>query len=177
MKFLQFALDRGQLVSGNEVTTLNERELASGRSLRRPQNTPSVRNNCTSSGSSNNDVTALPPLQQFDSMPFEKFLAIEYKMSKKLAGMIRHALCYIDIPAPSDTSVSSASTTKSVSTGQALDMLYANINCIGKFGETPFITCMYGSAELPQAFCRLVFMCYVYMCVCICMCICVYVPA
>ena len=167
MKFLHFALDRGQLVSGKEVSTLNERELAAGRSLRRPQNThiPTARATigAPNSNSTSADSSAVSPLQQFDALPFDAFLSTEYRMSKKLAGMIRHALCYIDTPTTSGTSASSLSAAESVSTGHALDLLYTNINCIGKFGETPFITCMYGASELPQAFCRYVYLCiYLY---------------
>lgn len=33
--------------------------------------------------------------------------------------------------------------------------LYRFLNSFGRFGRMAYITCMYGSAELSQAFCRL----------------------
>ena len=130
MKFLQLTIDWGQNQEGNTVTTLNERELAHGRSLKRPQNKKQTvqqqeqpeESPCTSEDDFRSHLDSL-------------------KVSKRLQDVIIHALC-----------LHGGGTLRSE---DALKFLYQHINALGKFGETAFLSILYGSAELPQAFCRM----------------------
>lgn len=46
-------------------------------------------------------------------------------------------------------------TTEDVSFQDGLDSLKRFLGSLGRFGKTPFLYCLYGSGEIPQAFCRL----------------------
>lgn len=48
-----------------------------------------------------------------------------------------------------------AMTTEDVSFQEGLDNLKRFLGSLGRFGKTPFLYCLYGSGEIPQAFCRL----------------------
>jgi len=133
MKFLQLTIDWGQNHEGNTVSTLNERELAQGRSLKRPQNKKQV-------------VQQQEPPEEAPRNPCageEDFrLHLDsLKVSKRLQDVIIHALC-----------LHGGGTLRSE---EAMKFLYQHMNALGKFGETAFLSIMYGSAELPQAFCRM----------------------
>ena len=138
MKFLQFAMDRGQSFKGNEVSTLNERELMIGRALRRPQN----------KGVDVNDY------YMYDSIPFHEYLKIN-KVSDKLQNIIVHALCFHEKKFKPNADDDEYDSRTFISTVEALNNLHQNIDSIGRFGTTPFITPVYGSTEISQAFCRM----------------------
>lgn len=78
MKFLQFVSDWGLTNTGSDVTTVNERELAQGRSLQRPQN---KENNINSYN-----------VEEYLDQPFHLFLN-NCKLSVKLQSIVSHALC------------------------------------------------------------------------------------
>ena len=60
MKFLQFASDWGQYHAGEELSTLNERELSKGAALLRPQN----------KGFNSSEFST----EGFEEKPFKEFL-------------------------------------------------------------------------------------------------------
>ncbi len=129
MKFHQFVADWGRINCGTEVTSLNESELAIGRSLYRPQNKQLA--------SSGYNVDA------FIDKPFEDFLT-DCKISPKLQRIVIYALCCHKAPMR-----------KTYLTRDALNDMYMHIDSIGRFGETAFLTPLYGASEVVQAFCRM----------------------
>lgn len=134
MKVLQHTMDRGQRKEGHKggATTLNERDLMMGRALRRPQNTPEI----------------VVPEGNEDETSFEDYLA-KHKVPPRLQDIIAHGLCLFN------ESIHESKSNDQIKTGEALDTLYRHVDSIGRYGTTPFITCMYGSAEIAQAFCRM----------------------
>lgn len=137
MKFHQFVADWGRMNCGTEVNSLNENELAIGRSLYRPQNKQLL--------SSGYNVDA------FIDKPFQEFLA-DCKLSPKLQGIIMYALCCHK--APMATAAGGAPREEYV-THEALNDMFMHIDSIGRFGETAFLTPLYGASEVVQAFCRM----------------------
>ena len=131
MKFHQFVADWGRTTCGTEVASLNESELAVGRSLYRPQNRQTF---------SGYNVDA------FTDKPFAEFLT-DCKMSYKLQRIVVYALCCY-----SGTDLSAAD---KYITREALKDMFLHIDSIGKFGDTAFLSPMYGSSEIVQAFCRM----------------------
>lgn len=130
MKLMQFAVDHGRQNDGLPVTTLNESELAQGRSLFRPQN-KSIPAGKEISHSSDADNC------------FSEFLQ-NASIPERLQGFVTHALC-LD-PRPADRIPSSR---------QGLENLYRHVNASGRYGETSFLIPVYGTSEFSQAFCRL----------------------
>ena len=141
MKFLQIAIDWGQKkIEGNAPETLNERELAAGRALKRPQN--KKESSASSSTDSNNDG--------FDEMQdFRNYLKTE-KVPTRLQDIIIFALCL-----HGSNGVGDDGSTSKLSTKDGLTFLYQHIGALGRFGETAFLTSLYGSSEFPQSFCRM----------------------
>lgn len=159
MKFLQLALDFAVLkqeesaaedaVVGDDtpasaassVHSLNERRLNQGRSLIRPQNKAV-------------NATELQTLQDCiaRNMSFEAYLKSEAKLSDNLTSIVQYALSLIlseQQPIDSDASVSGSTR---LSVGMAA--LCRHMASLGQFGVTAFLYPLYGSGELPQAFCR-----------------------
>lgn len=136
MKFHQFVADWGRVNCGTEVASLNENELAIGRSLYRPQNKQLV--------TSGYNVDA------FVDKPFQDFLA-DCKISPKLQHIIIYALCCHKAPMRKGQECSS----KEYLTRDALNDMFMHIDSIGRFGETAFLTPLYGASEVVQAFCRM----------------------
>jgi RAB protein geranylgeranyltransferase component A len=134
MKFHQFVADWGRAQVGTEVTSLNEAELAVGRSLYRPQN--------------KQQAFAGFNVEAFIDRPFVEFLA-DCKISPKLQNIIIYALCCHTAPTQSGHS-SSQYTTR-----QGLADMFMHVDSIGRFGETAFLSPLYGSSEVVQAFCRM----------------------
>jgi RAB protein geranylgeranyltransferase component A len=48
-----------------------------------------------------------------------------------------------------------AMTSEECPTREALKRIHKLIDSAGRFGNTPFLFALYGTGELPQAFCRL----------------------
>lgn len=139
MKFLQSTIDWGQCYEGNMVTTLNERELAQGRALKRPQN---------------KKEKLLP--EKFTSEELENFHSYlaAHKIPDRLQNIIVHALCLHGVKCVGKSGTFSDRHID-LETKDALYFLYQHIHALGKFGETAFLAVLYGSSELPQAFCRM----------------------
>ncbi|CAJ1940995.1 unnamed protein product [Cylindrotheca closterium] len=114
----------------SEVQSLNERHLNHGRSLARPQNKVV-------------STEALSILKQCmdDGMAFDTFLEKVHKLSPKLQAIVRYAIAW-------EREVSS------VSLAEGMENLKLHLQAVGRFGNTAFIFPLYGSGELPQAFCR-----------------------
>jgi len=147
MKFLQSTVDWGQSLEGNTATTLNERELAAGRALKRPQNKKELK-------SSEGNALLEEEVERKAINDFRGYLTAQ-KVPERLQDIITYALCLhshksSDLSDESDSTRSPGLTTK-----EGLTFLYEHINALGKFGETAFLTALYGSAELPQSFCRM----------------------
>lgn len=135
MKFYSFVLDYGRDVfSGKDVSTLNENELASGRSLYRPQNKDKEY--------SGFDV------HKYMDLPFEDFLT-SCKLSPKLQAIVMYPLCF------RLSASKSSHPADAYPTALALQDLYAHINSLGRFGDTAFLTPLYGCSEIVQAYCRM----------------------
>ena len=146
MKFLQSAIDWGQKQEGNLATTLNERELAAGRALKRPQNKRDHGGAVEKSKDpSSHDDGFSPSL-----LEFRDYLTSQ-KISTRLQDIIVYALCFHGEKLHTATTLA----TTSLKTSDAFKFICEHINALGKFGDTAFLAPMYGSAELPQSFCRM----------------------
>mmetsp|Transcript_22056 Transcript_22056/g.41052 ORF Transcript_22056/g.41052 Transcript_22056/m.41052 type:complete len:845 (-) Transcript_22056:225-2759(-) len=132
MKLMQFAVDHGRDKDGLPVTTLNENELAQGRSLFRPQNKLAV-----PVGKGAVEEAAL------DEKCFADFLSAS-TVPSRLQEFVTHALCLDPRPA--------ALVPRS---SEGLDSMYRHVNASGRYGETSFLIPVYGTSEFAQAYCRL----------------------
>lgn len=140
MKFLQLVMDfaiseqspaEEETSVAEEVHSLNERALNQGRSLSRPQN------KAVKTG----DLEILREAIEANEIDFESYLAETQKLSPSLKSLVRHALAL----ETSDISIS---------IGDGMRRLCQHLQGLGKFGTTAFLVPMYGSGEMPQAFCR-----------------------
>ena len=149
MKLLQYTIDRGQRLEGHKggATTLNERDMAMGRALRRSQNAPEATPRGGDGGGDDNGAA-----QEMDS--FASYLQ-KQKMSVRLKEVVSHGLCLLAQPVSEPVKSKAGGSQAPIATAEALDTLYAHVDAIGRYGRTPFITCMYGSTEMAQAFCRM----------------------
>jgi RAB protein geranylgeranyltransferase component A len=129
MKFLQFAYDWGELNSGEDLNTFNERNLSKGASLYRPQNKEHNKHGFD--------------LEGFESKPFTEFLS-HNKIPLVIQEVITYTLCMHSFDKNDD-----------LKTFDALQSLYIFLTSLGKYGETAFLYPMYGSAEIIQSFCRM----------------------
>jgi RAB protein geranylgeranyltransferase component A len=142
MKFHLFVADYGRTSGGTDNTSLNENELAIGRSLYRPQNKQQVHGY---------------NVQAFEDLPIEQFLSSS-KISPKLQQIIVYALCCHTRPLSggpvSDDSLG-GSASQPYLTRDALRDMFLHVDSIGRFGETAFLAPIYGTSEIIQAFCRM----------------------
>lgn len=120
-------------IENDVVTSLNERQLQQGRSLYRPQN----------KAVSTTDLETLEKCIK-DGMPFDTYLKVHHKLSDHMKKVVIYAMAmgsnYDDVA--------------QYSTEAGMNDLCKHLQSLGKFGETAFLFPMYGSGELPQAFCR-----------------------
>lgn len=79
---------------------------------------------------------------QFSDYQSKKFL--NYLKDKKLTPNLIHYVLYAISMSTDDTSCL-----------DAIKNTKRFLSSLGRFGKTPFLYSMYGSGELPQAFCRL----------------------
>jgi len=115
------------LLQEDVVTSLNERQLQQGRSLYRPQNKSVAKN----------DLETLEICIKENKI-FHDYLK-EQKLSDSLIGIIIHAMAMRD---------------SNCSVKDGMDGLCRHLQSLGRFGGTAFLVPLYGSGELPQAFCR-----------------------
>ncbi len=117
-------------VNQSHVQSLNERQLNQGRSLARPQN-KSV------------STDEFQELQRCitENMDFDQYLAEKQRLSPGLRTLIRYALVL-------------ESGTGQSTTLEGMTKLCRHMQALGRYGSTAFLFPLYGSGELPQAFCR-----------------------
>ena len=84
-------------------------------------------------------VTILSIYLEFEDLPIREFLCSQ-NLSPVLQKFILNAI---------------AMTTDDCPTKEALNLIKNFIHSAGRFGNTPFLFTLYGTGELPQAFCRL----------------------
>lgn len=134
MKFLQFASDWGQYHAGEELSTLNERELSKGAALLRPQN----------KGFNSSEFST----EGFEEKPFKEFLDA-HRIPIKLQHVILYAVCLEAMSSRVSDGFAPQTTV------QALYALSLNISSLGKYGNTAFLYPIYGTGEIIQSFCRM----------------------
>jgi RAB protein geranylgeranyltransferase component A len=135
-KFIMFVSDYGRTAAGTDVKTLNERHLAQGRSLHRPQNKEATVHGY--------DVDS------YINKPFIEFLT-HCKITPRLQTIIIHALCfhvrnYVSRDSSADCNLDTLT---------ALQLLSTHLTATGRYGDTALLWPIYGSSEMPQAFCRM----------------------
>ncbi|TMW68992.1 hypothetical protein Poli38472_001148 [Pythium oligandrum] len=143
MKFLQFVADYGEThIRGDDVKSKNERELALGRSLKRPQNKA-------------NQVDAVDSaVLEFLDRPFQELLSKHFKLSTKLQEVVVYcvALASFPVDAPSD---SAHAQVQQMTAREGLAAVYRFVASIGRFTGNAFLVPLYGVSEITQSFCRL----------------------
>ena len=130
------------------IQSVNERHLHRGRALSRPQNkaTPS-----------SSDMESLIRCVR-DGVSFSDFLRNVVKLPDRLAVVVIYALALSPFgynKNDSNEPLSDAMARVSeYSTKDGVEDLLLHVTALGRFGNTAFLTAMYGSGELSQAFCR-----------------------
>ncbi|KAL4139081.1 hypothetical protein PRIC2_002579 [Phytophthora ramorum] len=133
MKFLQFVADYGEThILHEDVKTKNERSLALGRALKRPQNKASQ---------ADGDAA----LAEYLDGPFQELLEKHFKLSAKLQQVVVYCVGLASFPA----------TKNQISARDGLAAVYRYVASIGRFTGTAFLAPLYGISELAQSFCRL----------------------
>ncbi|KAF4034735.1 Rab GDP dissociation inhibitors domain-containing protein [Phytophthora infestans] len=133
MKFLQFVADYGEThILHEDVKTKNERSLALGRALKRPQNKASQA-----------DTDA--ELAAYLDNPFQELLEKHFNLSSKLQQVVVYCVGLASFPA----------TKNQLSARDGLAAVYRYVASIGRFTGTAFLAPLYGISELAQSFCRL----------------------
>ena len=135
-------------VGEDAIQSVNERHLHRGRALSRPQNkaTPS-----------SSDMESLMRCVR-DGVSFSDFLRTVVKLPDRLAVVVVYALALSpfdyncnDTNEPISDAMARVS---EYSTKDGVEDLLLHVTALGRFGHTAFLTAMYGSGELSQAFCR-----------------------
>ena len=131
------------------IQSVNERHLHRGRSLSRPQNkaTPS-----------SSDMESLIRCVR-DGVSFSDFLRTVVKLPDRLAVVVVYALAlspfgYNTNDANNEPISDAMARVSKYSTKDGVEDLLLHVTALGRFGNTAFLTAMYGSGELSQAFCR-----------------------
>ncbi|KAF1791354.1 FAD/NAD(P)-binding domain [Phytophthora cactorum] len=133
MKFLQFVADYGEThILHEDVKTKNERSLALGRALKRPQNKAS-------------QADGDAELAEYLDEPFQSLLEKHFKLSSKLQQVVVYCVGLASFPA----------TKNQISAREGLAAVYRYVASIGRFTGTAFLAPLYGISELAQSFCRL----------------------
>lgn len=133
MKFLQFVADYGEThILHEDVKTKNERTLALGRALKRPQNKAS-------------QADGDAELAEYLDKPFQELLEKHFKLSSKLQQVVVYCVGLASFPA----------TKNQMSAREGLAAVYRYVASIGRFTGTAFLAPLYGISELAQSFCRL----------------------
>ncbi|GMF42153.1 unnamed protein product [Phytophthora lilii] len=133
MKFLQFVADYGEThILHEDVKTKNERTLALGRALKRPQNKTSQADGDTA-------------LEEYLDRPFQELLEKHFKLSTKLQQVVVYCVGLASFPAKKNQ----------ISARDGLAAVYRYVASIGRFTGTAFLAPLYGISELAQSFCRL----------------------
>lgn len=132
MKFLQFVADIGDIrFKGECLETKNERDLALGRSLKRPQNKL---------------VPGFEDIEQYWARPFQYLLENKFHMSSKLQQVVLYCVAF---ETERDT------TDHFLSVKRGLQAVHDYVASIGRFANSAFLIPIFGVSELTQSFCRL----------------------
>nr|CCA26069.1 rab proteins geranylgeranyltransferase component A p [Albugo laibachii Nc14] len=132
MKFLQFVADIGDIrFKGECLETKNERDLALGRSLKRPQNKL---------------APGFEDIEQYWDRPFEYLLVNKFHMSTKLQQVVLYCVAF-------ETERDMAD--KFISAERGLQAVHNYVASIGRFANSAFLIPIFGVSELTQSFCRL----------------------
>uniref|UniRef100_K3WS56 Rab proteins geranylgeranyltransferase component n=1 Tax=Globisporangium ultimum (strain ATCC 200006 / CBS 805.95 / DAOM BR144) TaxID=431595 RepID=K3WS56_GLOUD len=135
MKFLQFVADYGEtVILGEDVGTKNERSLALGRALKRPQNKMNQ--------AGDDRFTKIAP---YLDKPFQELLEDHFKLSTKLQQVVVYCVGLSSFPA----------TKNQISARDGLAAVYRYVASIGRYTSTAFLVPLYGVSEIAQSFCRL----------------------
>ncbi|KAF1333409.1 Rab proteins geranylgeranyltransferase component, partial [Globisporangium splendens] len=135
MKFLQFVADYGEtVILGEDVGTKNERSLALGRALKRPQN--------KTNQAGDDGFTKIAP---YLDKPFQELLEDHFKLSAKLQQVVVYCVGLSSFPA----------TKNQISARDGLAAVYRYVASIGRYTSTAFLVPLYGVSEIAQSFCRL----------------------
>lgn len=143
MKFLQFVADYGEThIRGEDVKSKNERELALGRSLKRPQNKV------------NQVEAAASGIEAYLDKPFQELLSTHFKLSVKLQQVVVYCVALASFPVETEAS-SGATHTQQMTAREGLAAVYRYVASIGRFTGNAFLVPLYGVSEITQSFCRL----------------------
>jgi len=85
-------------------------------------------------------------ISEFGTKPFVEFLT-----SRNLTPTLQSFILYAIAMVPNDQSIHE----NHISTKDGLKLMGRYLQALGKYGSTPFLTTLYGTGELSQAFCRL----------------------
>jgi len=141
MKFLQLAMDYGTAQEAKAfeeeetepesgVQSLNERHLNQGRSLSRPQNKTVA----------TDDMEALE-VRIRAGTSFTAYLKQDHRFSERMCDLIQYALAL-------------ETGEKEASLQEGMTHLCSHMASLGRYGFTAFLVPLFGSGEIPQAFCR-----------------------
>jgi RAB protein geranylgeranyltransferase component A len=136
-KFMLFVADYGRASAGTDLKTLNEKQLAQGRMLHRPQNKETTVHEY--------DVDS------YLNRPFRDFMT-HCKIPPRLQTIIVHALCF---HIRSSAVVDPHHVDSGLDTQTALQLLSTHLTATGRYGDTALLWPIYGASEIPQAFCRM----------------------
>lgn len=139
MKFLQFVADYGEThIKHEDVTTKNERSLALGRALQRPQNKAS-------------QVTS-DVISPYLDGPFQELLERHFKLSPKLQEVVVYCVALASFPVEKEKKLEHH---QQMTARDGLAAVYRYVSSIGRFTGTAFLVPLYGVSEIAQSFCRL----------------------
>ena len=129
----------------NAIHSVNERHLNRGRALSRPQNKATA-----SSADTDSLIRCV-----HDGVSFSDFLRTVAKLPDRLAVVVVYALALSPFGYNQNEPTSdSMKRVSNYSTKDGVEDLLLHVTALGRFGNTAFLTAMYGSGELSQAFCR-----------------------
>lgn len=140
MRFLRGVYDWGvERVAKDRVEDLNDRSLAKGRSLKRPQRAGGA-------AEASLQWRSVEKKRLFDALTApngaEGAAEGEAKtppLTPALAAIATHALAFSRADAPAS---------------EGLEAIFAHLSALGAHGSTAFLQPLYGASEMPQAFCR-----------------------
>ncbi|KAJ0400891.1 hypothetical protein P43SY_004503 [Pythium insidiosum] len=143
MKFLQFVADYGETeILGEDVKSKNERELALGRALKRPQN----------KANQVDETLGASGIEHFLDRPFQELLQQHFKLSAKLQQVVLYCVALASFPMGTGASGEEA---QQLSAREGLAAVYRYVASIGRFTGNAFLVPLYGVSEITQSFCRL----------------------
>ncbi|GLE01810.1 hypothetical protein PINS_up010648 [Pythium insidiosum] len=143
MKFLQFVADYGETeILGEDVKSKNERELALGRALKRPQN----------KANQVDETLGASGIDSYLDRPFQELLQKHFKLSAKLQQVVLYCVALASFPLETGDAGAEA---QQLTAREGLAAVYRYVASIGRFTGNAFLVPLYGVSEITQSFCRL----------------------